>query len=94
MYQVVQLLLAGLREKGSFSFIVIQKSKEWKKIVNVSFSKLATYWRKSEEFRIQSSLHLENKLKRQLMVLESDVHKGVLLKHNFSLYNHLHFYQR
>ena len=41
------------------------------------------YWRKLEEFRIQSSLQVENKTSMQLIVLDSEVHKGVLLKPNF-----------
>ena len=33
-------------------------------------------------------------VQRQLTALGSDIHKGVLLKYNFSFYNNPHFYQR
>ena len=81
--QVAHLSLVRLWGKDSFSFIAILSGKNRRKLEMLVWSVLATYWRKLEKFRIQSSLHSENKFQRQLMVLESDVHKGILLKHNF-----------
>ena len=43
---------------------------------------LAKYWRKSEEFRIQSSLQVEIKTSKTI-ALHSDIHKGVSLKKKF-----------
>lgn len=51
---------------------------------------VAKYLRKLEEFKIKSSLQVNNKISKKLTGLESDIHKSVLwflLKYNYSLYN-------
>lgn len=62
-----------------------------KKLEMLVWKVVAKYQRKLEEFRIQSNLEIGPE--RKLTILESDIYKGVSLKHNFS--NHrLHVYQR
>jgi len=68
------------------------KSEGWEKIGNVSLKSFSQISRILEEFRIQSCLEMEPQ--RQLTALGSDIYKGILLKHNFSLYHHLYIYQR
>lgn len=67
------------------------KAEVWKKIGNVSLKRFSQISRILKDFRIQSSVEMEPQ--RQFMALGSDTYQGILLKHNFSLYHHLHIYQ-
>ena len=86
-FSVVYIKLSNfsLHSFGKRAVLVLSDSKSRRvveKLETLIWRVVPKYWRKLEEFRVQSSLQVENKPQRQLIALESDIHRGVLLKCN------------
>lgn len=70
--------VCGASGKGQRLFIVIP-SQEWENSEMLIWRVIAKYWRKVKELGSSPSYREKTKHQGQLIALEADIHKGVLL---------------
>ena len=80
--------------KGQFYFHSDSKSNEWEKIGNVCLESSSQILEETRKVQGPVWFIGRKQTLKTLIVLESVIHKGVLLKHNFFLYHQPNFYQR